>query len=80
MNLMSASFARTYLGDEPITLIVKTFRVAPCSRLEGLGVLHNISLYHNNVEITLDFHVFDIQDFDILIGHSLEQLLDEPSK
>ena len=71
-NLMSASFASTYLGDEPITLIVKTFRVVPHSRLEGLGILHNISLYHNNVDIILDIHVFDIQGFDILIGHPLE--------
>ena len=47
-------------------------------RLEGLGILHNISLYHNNVEVALDFHVFDIQDFDILIGHPLKNLLNPP--
>ena len=48
--------------------------------LEGLGILHNISLYHNNVEVALDFHVFDIQDFDIMIGHPLEKLFIEPPK
>ena len=78
VNLMSASFARTYLGDEPTAPTVKTVRVAPRSRLEGLGILHNISLYHNNAEIILDFHVFDIQDFDILIRHPLEKLFVEP--
>ena len=78
INLMSASFASTYLGDEPLTLTNKTLRIAPRSRLEGLGILHNISLYHNNVEIILDFHVFDTKDFDILIGHPLEKLLVEP--
>ncbi len=31
---------------------------------------------HNNVEVILDFHVFDISDFDILIGHPIEKLLD----
>ena len=46
-------------------------------RLEGLGILHNISLYHNNVEVALDFHVFDIQDFDIMIGHPLEKFFIE---
>ena len=80
VNLLSASFASTYLGDEPLTPTNKTLRIAPRSRLEGLGILHNISLYHNNVEVILDFHVFDIQDFDIMIGHPLEKLFIEPPK
>jgi hypothetical protein len=46
--------------------------------LEGLGILHNISIYHDNVEIALDYHVFDIQNFDIMIGHPLEKLTMEP--
>ena len=77
---MDASFASTYLGNEPLTPTNKTFRIAPRSRLEGLGILHNVSLCHGNVEIILDFHVFDIQDFDIMLGHPLEKLLIEPLK
>jgi len=77
VNLMSASFASTYLGDEPLTPTNKSFKIAPRSRLEGFGILHSISLYHNDVEVTLDFHVFDIKDFDILIG-PLEKLFVEP--
>jgi hypothetical protein len=79
-NIMYASFACTFLGNKPIAPKNKTFRVAPRTRLEGLGILHNISLYHDNMEIILDFHVFDIQDFDILIGHPLEKLFAEPPK
>jgi hypothetical protein len=30
--------------------------------------------------MTLDFHVFNIIDFDILIGHPLEKLFLEPPK
>ena len=75
---MSASFARTYLGNDPLPMTIKVVRVAPCFRLEGIGILHNISLYHNKVEVALDFHVFQIQDFDILIGHPLEKLFIEP--
>ena len=78
INLMSASFASTYLGDEPLTLTNKTLRIAPRSRLEGLGILHNISLYHNNVKVILNFHVFDTKGFDILIGHPLEKFHVEP--
>jgi hypothetical protein len=30
------------------------------NQTEGLGIIHNISLYHDNVEIILDFHVFEV--------------------
>ena len=59
-NLMSASFALTYFSNDAITLTIKSYRVAPHVRLEGLWVLHNISLYYNDNEVPLDFHVFDI--------------------
>jgi hypothetical protein len=58
-NLMSTSFASTYLGNEPIAPTIKSCRVTPWTNLEGLGILHNISLYYNNAKIALDFHAFD---------------------
>ena len=73
-NLMSTSFVHTYFSDDAITSTIKTCRIASHFRLEGLGVLHNISLYRSDNEVPLDFHVFDIQNFDILIGHPLEKL------
>jgi hypothetical protein len=59
-NIMSASFATTYFGNEILAPTIKSYRIAPRARLEGLGILHNISLYHNNIEVAIDFHVFDI--------------------
>ena len=59
-NLMSASFALTYLGDEMLSLTSKHFRVGPLLSLKGLGILHDITIHHNNVEMALDFHVFEI--------------------
>ena len=79
-NLMSNSFTLTCLGKEPPTPTVKFFRVAPQSSLKGLGILHNITLHHGNVEMALDFHVFDISDFDILIGHPPRKTLLGPTK
>jgi hypothetical protein len=43
-NLMSASFAHTYLGDEHIAPTTKPFRNAPRSSLEGCEILHNITV------------------------------------
>ena len=42
--------------------------------------MYNLSVHHNNVEMVLDFHVFDIIDFDIMIGHPLEKLFLDPPK
>ena len=58
-NLMSSSFASTYLGNEPIAPTIKSYRVTPRTSLEGLGILHNISLYYNSAKIAQGFHVFD---------------------
>ena len=77
---MSKSFALTCLGEEPHAPIVKSFRITPQSNLKGLEILHNITLYHGNVEMALDFHVFDIQDFNIMIGHPIEKLFLDPPK
>uniref|UniRef100_A0A0E0F4Y8 Uncharacterized protein n=1 Tax=Oryza meridionalis TaxID=40149 RepID=A0A0E0F4Y8_9ORYZ len=43
---------------------------------EGLGIISGVPMRHNGVEAILDFHVFDISDFDILIGHPIKKLFD----
>jgi hypothetical protein len=59
-NIMAKSFARTYLGNELIAPTTKTFRVGPRKKLEGLGHLHDVSVYYDNVVMGLDFYVFDV--------------------
>ena len=36
--------------------------------------MHEVPVWHKETEIALDFHVFEVQDFDILIGHPVEKL------
>ena len=74
-NIMSASFASAYFGNEPLAPTNKSFRVAPCSSLNGRGILHSATIHHGVVIMVLDFHIFDIQGFDIMIGHPLENSL-----
>ena len=78
VNIMSLTFESTFFDKEPLAPTIKTYEMAPHLRLEGLGILHDISLYHGQMEISLDFHVFDIKGFDVMIGHPLEQLFIEP--
>ena len=77
-NLMSVSFASAYFGNEPLAPTNTTFRDKPRSILKGHGIMHNTTIYHDDVVMALDFHVFNIQDFDIMIGHPLEKLFIEP--
>jgi len=34
-----------------------------------------VTVKHENIDVILDFHVFDVQDFDLMIGHPIEKLL-----
>jgi hypothetical protein len=79
-NIMSVSFATTYIGNEPLVPTNKSLRIAPRINLKGRGILHNMTVHHNDVEMALDFHVFDISDFNIMIGHPLEKLFVDPPK
>ena len=35
--------------------------------------MHDVPVWHMDTEIALDFHVFEVHDFDILIGHPVER-------
>jgi len=36
--------------------------------------MQNVPVWHMKTKIALDFHIFEVQDFDILIGHPVEKL------
>ena len=37
----------------------------------GSWIVHDVLVRHNDFEVALDFHIFDVYDFDVLIGHLL---------
>uniref|UniRef100_K3YMB3 Uncharacterized protein n=1 Tax=Setaria italica TaxID=4555 RepID=K3YMB3_SETIT len=79
-NIISSSYALTFLGYEPLAPIDKTFRSFSGDLLEWFRVLENMSIGHRGADAILDFHVFKVQDFDILIRHPTENfLLDAPT-
>ena len=57
----------------------KTFQTSSREILEGIGILQNVTVKHKNVDVILDFHVFDVQDFDLMIGHPIEKFLMDAS-
>ena len=74
VNIISASFVSDHLGERRVTPTTKSLRTGPRSTLRGIGIMHEVPVWHREMEITLDFHVFEVQDFDILLGHPIEKL------
>jgi hypothetical protein len=74
VNIISALFAFDHLGERHVTPTTKSLRIGPHSTLRGVGIMHEVLVWHRETEIALDFHVFKVQDFDILIGHPVEKL------
>jgi hypothetical protein len=48
--------------------------MGPHSIVEGTGVMHDVPVWYEKAKITLDFHVFEVHDFDVLIGHLVEKM------
>ena len=42
--------------------------------MEGIRILHNVPVWYEKSEIAVDFHIFEVQDFDVLIGHPIEKM------
>ena len=74
-NIISSECAFRHLRDEPLVQIDITFQPPSRGILEEYKTLQNVSIRHEDVEIILDFHMFDVQEFDILIGHPIEKFL-----
>ena len=73
-NIMSACYALSHLNDNPLLPTSRSLWIGPCSTIEGIGILHNVPIWNDKAEIALDFHVFEVQDFDVLIGQPVEKL------
>jgi hypothetical protein len=74
-NLVSESFAFAYLSDKAVTPTNKFFKHPNGNIIEGFGIVQDVPVCFEDREAILDFHVFEIQDFDILIGLPIELLL-----
>ena len=42
--------------------------------MEGIRILHDVPVWYYQSELALDFHIFEVQGFDILIGHPVEKM------
>ena len=65
VNIISASFSSDYSGERHVTPTMKSLRTGPHSIIKGIVIMQDVPVQHMKTEIALDFHIFDVQDFDI---------------
>ena len=78
-NIISSECAFLHLGDEPLVQTDKTFQTPSGEFLEAYGTLQNVSIRHEDIEIILEFHIFNVHDFDLLVGQPIEKFLTDAS-
>ena len=77
VNVMPWNLAHALLGDVSLAPSDKLLKSCPFGHiLKCRGVACAVPLTLDKIEVSLDFHIFDILDLDLLLGHPLAKLLD----
>jgi hypothetical protein len=65
------------LGNMPLVLTNKLLKSPLGLFFECCGIARAVPMKINETEVCLDFHIFAILEFDLLVGHPLENLIQE---
>jgi hypothetical protein len=77
VNIMSASLAHDLLEYMPLTPTTKCLKSPSGHILPSLGILYVLPILVNETLVDLSFYIFDIIEFDLLIGQPIERLIHE---
>ena len=77
VNIMFASFAHDLLKHMPLTPTTKLLRSILGHILPSLGILYVLPIYVQGTMVHLSFYIYDIIEFDLLIGQPIERLIQE---
>ena len=76
---MSEFLMDTFIGSMPLDPTDILLRSPSGLFFECRGIARAVPVKINKIEIKLDFHIYPIVDFELLIGYPLEMLLHEKS-
>ena len=65
----------TLVGNKPLTQIDKYFKSPSGLYIECRGIARDVPIIIDQIEVHLDFHIYNIINFDLLLGSPLEKLL-----
>jgi hypothetical protein len=76
-SIMLEFLTETLLGNMPLVQTNKLFKSPSRLIFECCGIARAVLIKIDKTEVHLDFHIFAILDFDLLIGYPFEKLLQE---
>ena len=65
----------TLVGNKPITPTDQYFKSPSGLFFECRGIARDVPITIDKIEVHLDFYIYDILNFDLLLGYPLEKLL-----
>ena len=74
---MSASFAHDLLKHMPLTPTTKLLKSPSRHIIPSLGILYVLPIQVKSTMVHLNFYIFDIMEFDLLIGQPIDRLIQE---
>jgi hypothetical protein len=76
-NIMSEFLVKTLVGNIPLVSTNRLFKSPSGLIFECCGIARAVLVIIDKTEVHLDFHIYAILEFDILIGYPLENLIQE---
>jgi hypothetical protein len=78
-NSMSKFLVKNLLGNMPLVPTNKLFKSPSGLIFECSRIVKDVPIEINETEVHLDFYIFAILDFELLIGYPFEKLFQEKS-
>jgi hypothetical protein len=75
VNIMSYTFAKEFLKDIPLIPTNKLLKSCSGHIIPSLGVSSALPIVINDFRILLNFYIFDVWDFNVMIGVPIIKLL-----
>jgi hypothetical protein len=75
VNIMSATFAQDLLKDMPLAPTTKLLKSLSGHIVLSLGILYALPIFVNETQVLLNFYIFDVMEFVLLIGQPIERLI-----
>jgi hypothetical protein len=82
VNIMSLIFAHDLLKDMPLAPTTKLLKSLSGHIVSSLGILCTLHILVNGtkVQVHLNFYIFDVMEFDLLIRQPIERLIHEEKR
>jgi hypothetical protein len=77
INIMSATFSQDLLKDMPLAPTTKLLKSLSVNIVPSLKILCALPIFVNKTQVLLNFYIFDVMEFHLLIGQPIERLIQE---